>query len=764
MRMHPGTTSDTSGLDALVHVDLGYGENELLVMSPNVSYIPHYRHVVVGGHNPRIFDDGMCGFDEACKWPGLWNNTKRHFACVPAPPSWRRKYRFSQFRGFLSSLDFAQVDCLWDNVTPKDFTNSLVKMTHTDPDGYGFIARPVIDRISRATSYINSLCDAIIPRLPMSEERRKALKAKVQSLYLRLLDILSYIRSFDDNWIPTLFRYRELQRCNLEILGYLVLFAEVLECSKLHIMKAPGLPFPVLGAFVSLPGDMSECIRGGIPCWKIFTASSLADGRTNDIRSVNSLPITDFLSLKNFKYQNGRDLILYRDYRNNKFSEFAFKRDLVASSGLEIMLLPLPKSPEEIGENTPSPSQDMLLVPSDENLSVRLSSSSISFISPQTPCSTTDVLPSLFNPLRSQHLQTNIVISRRTSFTFKKAFGDIQVFSRDDVVHAFWLGVQDVSNMESPYFHAVGNIYAFPSPNLFNDSRGHNRGQRFIVWLSMRLMWIHSAFTANGHDIQPLSTVAWRMLTDGKKPFSKIMSLRQDSKFEKRLKAREDAQQLRETLGLGDYHASLTGDWGSKIYTASTITTEIQAEIIYELHHMNFTSDFLSLDALETRPLKSVDKNFDGKHRKNLFLSMFNHEIILDPIEVRFFDVWSLPLCDRRKALVPWFTLMMEWPSCLPSLSTQNISELDDQSFEEFERSMIRMYILFFARSFRRYPVLPIIRPLSLELRHGKWILRKTTRDACWRLLATREIPFFGNLMSCNVCMYFLVTHSRREW
>ncbi len=701
----------------------------MVLFSPNVAYVPEYPDATLGGPGARIFDDGMYGFDEVCKWPGQLNNANRHLACIPVPPSWRRGYHYKKFSCHLSSLNFDKVDCLWDNITPKDFTTSLFKMTHTDPHGYGSITQTVLDKIVRATDYVESLRQDVLSKLQLRDWETRLLQERVEHLHLRISDVLSCMRSFNDNWFPTLFRYRELQRCNLEILGHLVLFGEILEHWRLNDGKPPEFPLPLLGAFVSLSKDMSTFIRGGIPCWKIVTDCEFSDTGMKYIRNPTWLPIRGLLSLDNFKHPNGEEFVLYRDHRWNQHSDFGPNRDLFTSSGLKITLLPSDELRARIIGDNPHLREDIISALSDKNLSQRFAHSPVPFVLPNTSSSS-------FPPIRSRYSSSadaGVQSSHRStlalstpSITFKRAVGDYSIYFRKDIVSNFWYGVTDVSEMQSPYSQAVGSVYTFPTPTLFVETKNDNRGQRFIVWLSMRLSWIHSAFTATGHDIKPLSTETWRMLTSGKRPYVEINPGRHNGKFDRRQMAREAARQLRETLGLCDYHPGLTGDWGNSICTASTLTAEMQAEIIYELHHMNFLSDFLSLDALEMRAVSaSIENIIDSQHRKNRFLAIFNHETILDPEEVRFPDVWSLPLSERRKVLSPWFTMMLVWPSCLRSLSVQVVEDLNNQQFEKFERDMVRMYVLFFARSFRRYPILPIVRPTSLQSRYEKWLQHK---------------------------------------
>ncbi len=724
--MRTGVQSDLSGYDALGCVELGEGEQKLIVVSPNVVYIPEYRDAILGGSGPRVFDDGMYGFDEVCKWPGPLNYQNRHLACVPLPPKFREGYRYMNFSGYLSSLSFNKVECLWERITPKDFTNSIVRLKHSDPQGYGTITRPVLDRIVCTTEYVNTLRHSIIPNLSVPEEDKRVLENQVKHLYLRISDVLACIRSFNDKWIPTLFRYRELQRCNLEILGHLILFGEVYELLKSGLEKPPNLTFPILGAFVSMPKDMSTCIRGGIPCWRVVPEAEFSNDRIKFTRSVGSLPLRGLLSLENFKAPNGDDFILYRDCKYNQHSDFGPERDIVSNSGLRITLLPSGESKVAIIGDNAHLREDIISALADKNLCERFSQHPVSFVARETQRSTLVQdrhLPSNFNSMGPS--SSSLISSRMRGITFNKALGDFNIFRRDDIVANFWFSVREISTMDSPYSHAVGSVYAFPTPTLFNETKNDNRGERFIVWLSMRLMWIHSAFTANGHQIKPLSTETWRMLTSGMVPFVEIKPRRHNGKFDRRQVARQFAQSLREIFGLGDYHPGLTGDWGNKIFTASKITVEVQAEIVYELHHMNFLSDFLSLDALEMTGLRGLAADFDIENRKNIFLGIFRHETILDPEEVRFPDVWSLTLPERRSVLRPWFQLMMEWPSCPSSLSMIVVDNIDDEQFKVFERGMIRMYVLFFARSFRRYPVLPIVRPLSLQTRYENWLKKQ---------------------------------------
>lgn len=82
----------------------------------------------------------------------------------------------------------------------------------------------------------------------------------------------------------------------------------------------------------------------------------------------------------------------------------------------------------------------------------------------------------------------------------------------------------------------------------------------------------------------------------------------------------------------------------------------------------------------------------NGRVHWSVFLSVFNRETVLDSEEVRFPEVWALPVSERRRVLRPWFTVMMEWSACYRALSAQRIADLDDERFEEFfERNMVCM-------------------------------------------------------------------------
>ncbi len=690
-----------------------------------MAYVPEYPEAVLGGGGARIFDDGMYGFDEVCKWPGFLSEADRHLSCIPAPALWRRYYRYNRFHSFLSSLDLDKVDCLWDNITPSDFTNSLVKITHTDPNRYGTITRRILGRIVKATEYIDSLRLTVVPKLPITDEERKHLVFRVEQLHLRICDVLSCLKSFHDNWIPTLFRYRELQRCNLEILGHLILFSEVMQYAKSHNNIPPSFTFPVLGAMVSSPEDLLICFRGGIPCWKLIETPDFVPDLLKQVRSDTHLPIGAFLSLNSFKDPKGKDIVLYRDHRYNRHSEFGPKRDMMASSGLKVTLLPTPEFGPVIIGDKPQFREDIISAVLDKNTSDRFLHMPFPFVL-TTTSSSSSLSRARDHSASSGQGRTRSLrfdsVSKSSGIDFRKALGDLKVYKRADVVPNFWSSVEEVSRMDSPYSESVGGVFTFPTPSLFADTSRESRGQRSVVWLSMRLIWIHSAFTSIGYEVKPISTDTWRMLTSGKRPFVEIRERRHRAKFDKRQAACICAQQIREKFGLGDYHPGLTGDWGDTTCTASTITGAMQAEIIYELHHMNFLSDFLSLDNFETKSFKKKNSNFNWESRKNTFLSIFNHETILDPEEVRFPDIWSLSMGDRLNALTPWFGLMMEWPSCPPSLITQGISSLNEQQFGKYEREMIGTYVLLFSRTFCRYPVVPIIRPSSLEVRYERWL------------------------------------------
>lgn len=245
-------------LNGLVHT---YYKNDIIISSPNMSYIPEFPELEEVGIYLR--GGGFYGPQEFARWPQIFTQSLSHYSVIPAKPS----HDTAHFYDSVLFRDFTSQD--WDPVVPvsKPLANTGDIWTVIEFAG-GFIRRDLWRLLNDALELAIRTC---LSGHENDDSKPYALARALQNLGR---SAMKRLEDAPDCASQVIFAIRDVQRIALELHGIYEWMTVIRSRLSGRRVYPPG---QYLGCFTSKMAEAQMLYAAGIPVWVIRTRSSITD-------------------------------------------------------------------------------------------------------------------------------------------------------------------------------------------------------------------------------------------------------------------------------------------------------------------------------------------------------------------------------------------------------------------------------------------------------------------------------------------------------
>lgn len=272
-------------LNGLVHT---YYKNDIIISSPNMSYIPEFPEIEEAGIYLR--GDGFYGPQEFTRWPQIFTQSLSHYSAIPAKPS----DDTAQFYDSVLFRDFTSKD--WEPVVPvsKPISNTGDIWTTIEFAG-GFIRRDLWLRLNDALELAINAC---LSGHELDESKPYALGRALRNLGR---SAMKRLENAPDCASQVVFAIRDVQRISLELQG----IHEWMTVIRSRLSSRSAYPTgQYLGCFTSKIAEAEMLYRAGIPVWLIQTRTSITESMMLG-NEINFTLVSSVLQLDRWKCVNG---------------------------------------------------------------------------------------------------------------------------------------------------------------------------------------------------------------------------------------------------------------------------------------------------------------------------------------------------------------------------------------------------------------------------------------------------------------------------
>ena len=695
----------------------------------------------------------MYGWDEVTKWPSIFNiQNDKHLPCVPASPAFRERYPYDPFPEPLDNIDWTVLEALWASIEPVHWDGPAV-VSFDDSVSLSRFSQSYVKKLVDARTYVDELVGRLCLPMFFNQSNFEFAKRKLGLFSIRVEEAILPLTTLDLPYVQALLRVREVQRLLLEMLGIIVFHTICIKRGYAQTEPA-GLVYPCIGGIGKNLSDLAMLHRLGIPVWMLVHHSEIFKG---DIRRYNMqtvpLSIESQLSLQDFcvsrsKSDSGSHVTIYKNHPLNTVSHLYLKRDWEDRTRRLQTTLP-PRVDAMVGTDASAKNdapEETLSVEAprerQESHTTCVDPEEVPLKTPPPQSPPQSAIPIFVGPIthvltasskRRCRLSKNV--SRRQK-SDERTFGSI--FSTLDLSYEERLCPVFLKAVERLHDHPCVSseplplgLHPIPPPSLFvKDSK--ERANRIVRWLIIRPAWTYSTFIETPVEFQSLSVDVWRsLLSDDitREYHQEGMNVRRLKRQKKREEAREEAQALHAEFPELFFLESdeLVGCWNDSMWDQDSLMRypELKIQIMYELHHLGFLSEFMSLDFVMAWHLGTTLL----LSRRRRFFKMFGAQLALDAPELTFADPWGASSIVRHDVLRTWFRLMSDWPDSPKEWRRVDILSLDEERSGKMEMEMVECYVRLFAHHFRRWPVIPMIRPVSLDDKYETYKLNKRLVD-----------------------------------
>ncbi|KAH9936584.1 uncharacterized protein B0H18DRAFT_867928 [Fomitopsis serialis] len=640
-------------------------DERAVVTTANASWMPEFPVASPGRICTRA--DGRWGPQEYSLWPQMYHKNVLHHACIPAMGEYVEGFELN-------------VKSMFDPVDPSRWA---VDLTCGVPD-LGLLDSTYLNELKRTAQRAilrYQSCGA------EKEEKEKQFGNHLCQTIYQALDQLAILPTWRAHAVALA---THIQRLALELCGLIVLF-DVVQPRVNNLSFVARKALGVRGAFTDNAGTAQGLFRLGIPVWYIQPLTM----KLRVVEVVDPTPVSSVMS-ENLSqprlYSGSGDLAGIVQHPG----DWPFK---MQHETLKTLLdAKLPVLPREIPDTDGPPPAKKAKAGDDTDPNLDRANASQSG-----------------NPSRRTHRGKRKAapaqpVAAHPSLCYQKPSGCVVPDVWADVLTA-------VGTLPPPSSAAT---YFWPPPFWF-ESQGEKVKRYYHNYVRIRA-FCRQRLLDPTIGAEPLRIAEWRdtlwgdYYVQGSETASNDMG-------KKKNKDRRDVQQnvrrlFSKTAALPTYDSAQTVQWGAiRLDVNSTNEAAVRAQILWEVHEINWRCEMLQLDAALTNSSQwGTLQRWERESRVSRIWSPLGSGLRVIPRweqGERSSAVWLRPpqsgWHDAITTLVEFVEVMARWPQLPAELKVLPMSlfDHDEEVLLRLQRAAVTFYVRSFVDTFHRLPTPP---------------------------------------------------------